>query len=83
MPQLSPCQDGAGEIFAVGKDSIWNVGDRVFICPLSWRDEEEQGVADLEHARPKGSGNVQGTLRQFAVLVSAPTLSVDVGWYLD
>ncbi|KAH7370003.1 putative alcohol dehydrogenase [Rhexocercosporidium sp. MPI-PUGE-AT-0058] len=68
LPDLSPCQDGAGEIGATGPNSIWKKGDRVFICPLSWDDEEKQGVPDLEQARPKGAGNVQGTLRTWAIL---------------
>ncbi|KAH7395640.1 putative alcohol dehydrogenase [Cadophora sp. MPI-SDFR-AT-0126] len=63
-----PRRDGAGEVFATGPNSKWKVGDRVFICPLSWDDEETQGVPTLEQAKPKGAGNVQGTLRTWAVL---------------
>lgn len=62
-------RDGAGEIAATGPNSTWEVGDRVFICPLSWDDEETQGVPTLEQAKPKGAGKVQGTLREWAVLV--------------
>ena len=62
-------RDGAGEVTATGPNSKWKVGDRVFICPLSWDDEETQGVPTLEQAKPKGAGNVQGTLREWAVLV--------------
>jgi hypothetical protein len=32
-PNLTPCIDGAGEIFSVGPESNWKVGDRVMINP--------------------------------------------------
>lgn len=71
-------RDGAGEIAATGPNSKWKVGDRVFICPLSWDDEETQGVPTLEQAKPKGAGNVQGTLRQWAILVSLYSSSIHI-----
>jgi hypothetical protein len=47
----------------------------VIIHAMGWVEDEfdDDGIEvfpDLEHIGGKGSGNVQGTLRQFAVLVS-------------
>jgi NADPH:quinone reductase-like Zn-dependent oxidoreductase len=61
LPNLTPCIDGAGEIFSVGPKSIWKVGDRVIINPTSRIDSED--VPTLENSRGKGAGDVQGTLR--------------------
>ena len=38
---LVPCADGAGEIAAIGQDSIWKVGDRVMVHLNAWIDQEE------------------------------------------
>lgn len=36
-PGLVPCSDGAGEIEAVGPDSVWHVGDKVLLpTNTSW-----------------------------------------------
>jgi hypothetical protein len=67
LPNLTPCIDGAGEIFSVSPESNWKVGDRVMINPTSWIDAED--VPTLESARGKGAGDVQGTLRQFGIYV--------------
>jgi NADPH:quinone reductase-like Zn-dependent oxidoreductase len=72
-PGLTPCADGAGEIEAVGPGSKWKVGDRVIISPGSW--DKKDDIPTLGEFEGKGAGNVQGTLRQYAVLVALPSWS--------
>ncbi|PVH80830.1 NAD(P)-binding protein [Cadophora sp. DSE1049] len=62
---LTPCADGAGEITAVGPDSVFKVGDRVMIHPMGWIYEEQ--LPDLVGVKGKGAGSIDGTLRQFGV----------------
>jgi NADPH:quinone reductase-like Zn-dependent oxidoreductase len=66
IPNLTPCADGAGEVEAVGEGSKWKIGEKVMITPGAWED----GDVVPDDFKGKGSGSVQGTLRQDAVLVS-------------
>ncbi|KAH6712942.1 putative alcohol dehydrogenase [Leptodontidium sp. MPI-SDFR-AT-0119] len=76
---LTPCADGAGEITAVGSDSVFKIGDRVMIHPAGWIDEEE--LPNLVEMKGKGAGSIDGTLRQFGVfeennlILAPPSLS--------
>ena len=66
-PGLTPCSDGAGEIEAVGQDSIWHVGDRVILQPnQSWYDGED--VSDFKMEKALGGASMQGTLQQYRVV---------------
>lgn len=69
MKELSLCADGAGEVEAVGEGSEWKFGKRVILRPNA-RDTE-QSQPSMEPMRGKGAGDEQGTLKQYAVLVSA------------
>ena len=66
-----PCADGAGEIATAHEDSTWKTGDRVVISVSNWLDwtygEPPMGVHETGG---KGAGDVHGTLREYAVLVS-------------
>jgi len=63
---LVPCSDGAGEIEAIGANSVWKVGDRVIIHANSWLIGYEAQTMDVLGG--KGGGKTDGTLRQYAVL---------------
>ncbi|KAI9830537.1 MAG: hypothetical protein M1819_005495 [Sarea resinae] len=73
---LSPCSDGAGLVEEVNDGSSWQVGDRVVLqSNHSWT--EGLDVRDFNVALALGGGDVQGTLRQYAlvpekILVRAP-----------
>ena len=64
---LVPCADGAGEIYAVGPDSVFKIGDRVMIHPMGWIHEEQ--LPDLVAMKGKGAGDIDGTLRKFGIFV--------------
>jgi len=66
IENLVPCADGAGEVEAVGEDSLWKVGDKVVIHFSKWIKGEE--ALGFEEADGMGSGSVHGTLREYAVL---------------
>lgn len=63
---IAPCADGAGEIEAVGEGSRWKKGERVIVQPSGWMDGD---VPELEGLKVKGAEDVEGTLREFMVLV--------------
>ena len=63
---IAPCADGAGEIEAVGEGSRWKKGERVVVHPGAWMDGE---VPKLGALKAKGGEEVEGTLREFMVLV--------------
>lgn len=67
IPNLSPCSDGAGIVEAVGPDSKWKVGDKVLLTPTKWTEGEPPIFQDAEGP---GSGHTEGTLREYAVVVS-------------
>lgn len=66
-PDLTPCADGAGVVEAVGSGSTFSVGDKVLIVPTTWGPGEP--VPTLKESRGLGAGDVEGTLREYAVLV--------------
>ena len=66
-PDLTPCADGAGVVVEVGKGSIWKVGDKVLVRPTVWVDGVDPPT--LEKSGGLGAGDVQGTLREYAVFV--------------
>lgn len=66
-PDLTPCADGAGIIEAVGEGSMWKIGQRVMLMSSGWVGGD---VPDLEGMKLLGAGSVQGTLREYAVVVS-------------
>ena len=72
IQDLSPCSDGAGEVEAVGEGSVWKVGDRVVLHTNDWI--KDPNVQTFDTLRAKGAADVQGTLREYAVLVS-------FGWF--
>lgn len=65
---LIPCCDGAGEVEAVGSGSVWKAGDRVILHPNRWLEGFEAITMDTLGQR--GGGDVDGTLRQYVVVVS-------------
>jgi NADPH:quinone reductase-like Zn-dependent oxidoreductase len=67
QPYLTPCADGAGIIESIGSGSCWSVGDRVILTPMDW--PEDKDVPTLIDSRGMGAGGVDGTLREYAVVV--------------
>lgn len=65
-PDLSPCADGAGIVEEVGAGSQWQVGDRVLLTATGWIDGD---VPTLVESKGLGAGDIQGTLREYAVVV--------------
>ncbi|EKG14580.1 Alcohol dehydrogenase superfamily zinc-containing [Macrophomina phaseolina MS6] len=65
---LTPCADGAGEIGFAGQSTGLEEGQKVIITPGAW--EAGSDTPSLEAFQGKGAGSAQGTLRQYAVLVS-------------
>ncbi|KAL8654310.1 MAG: hypothetical protein Q9226_003485 [Calogaya cf. arnoldii] len=65
---IAPCAGGAGEIEAVGEGSRWKKGERVVVHPSAWMDGE---VPKLEALKAKGGEEVEGTLREFMVLIAS------------
>ncbi len=65
LPRV-PLSDGAGEIAAVGGEVAgWKTGDRVVLPFMpAWRE----GVLDQEKAKSALGGDVDGMLREFAVV---------------
>ena len=83
LPNLSPCSDGAGVVHAVGEGSKWagEEGKKVVLCPSNgWlRKRKESGrsagdeVLTMDELGGLGAGDVEGCLREFAVLVCLHT----------
>lgn len=65
-PYLSPCADGAGIVEEAGPGSQWQVGDRVLLTATGWIDED---VPTLVKPEGLSAGEIQGTLREYAVEV--------------
>lgn len=63
---IAPCADGAGVIEAVGEGSRWKKGERVVVQPSGWMEGD---VPELKGMKVKGAEDVEGTLRDFMVLV--------------
>ncbi|KAF2732839.1 NAD(P)-binding protein [Polyplosphaeria fusca] len=71
MQDLVPCADGAGEVETPGANSAWKKGDRVLINSNSMMDWDYSGSEPLigyKEAAGKGASEIQGTLREYAVL---------------
>ena len=47
------------------------MGDRVLIIPFDPKSDDSGELATMESWGGKGAGDVQGTLRQYGVLVSS------------
>lgn len=67
-PDLVPCADGAGIVEEVGPGSRWAVGERVMLTATGWMAGEE--VPTLIESKGLGAGDIDGTLREYAVVVS-------------
>lgn len=67
IPNLTTGADGAGIVEAVGEGSVWKVGQRVLLLPNAWIEGE---APTLEGLKTLGAGDVEGTLREYAVVVS-------------
>jgi NADPH:quinone reductase-like Zn-dependent oxidoreductase len=67
LPDLVPCADGAGIVEEVGPGSKWKLGDRVLLIATGWADGD---VPTLIESAGLGAGAIQGTLREYAVVVS-------------
>lgn len=65
---LVPCLDGAAEVIEIGEGSKWKVGDKVLFRPVEWHVGQE--VPDLFTSKGLGAGDVDGTLREVAIVVS-------------
>ena len=63
---IAPCADGAGQIEALGEGSLWKVGKGVVVSLSGWVCGE---VPELWGLKVKGAEGVEGTLREFLVLV--------------
>jgi len=63
---LIPCSDGAGVVEAVGINSRWKVGDRVLLVQNGWLHGTDP--QDFRMNEGLGGGDVDGTLRQYAVV---------------
>jgi NADPH:quinone reductase-like Zn-dependent oxidoreductase len=75
IPNLSPCSDCSGIIYAVGEGSEWagKEGEKVVLCPsVGWkgRDMEEGEVLKMDELGGRGAGDVEGCLREYALVVS-------------
>lgn len=66
-PYLSPCGDGAGEVEEAGEGSIWRPGQRVVLCPCTWTHGDP---GTLLESRGLGAADYNGTLREYAIVVS-------------
>ncbi|TAQ89578.1 hypothetical protein B7494_g2081 [Chlorociboria aeruginascens] len=67
IPDLVPCADGAGVIEEVGAGSKWKVGDRVLLLFMTgWPEGDDS--PDALGMKALGAGDVQGTLREYAVV---------------
>lgn len=66
-PYLTPCADGAGVVEEAGPGSRWRVGDRVVLTAMDWPDGD---VPTLVDSKGMGAGTVQGTLREYAIMVN-------------
>ena len=67
IPDLAPCADGAGIVEEIGDGSVWKVGQRVMLMSSAWLKGD---VPTLQETKSLGAGDVQGTLREYAVVVS-------------
>jgi NADPH:quinone reductase-like Zn-dependent oxidoreductase len=73
VQDIVPCADGAGEVESVGEGSAWKIGDRVIINPNSmfgWEYGSQEPLPGYVESQGKGAVDVQGTMREYAVLVS-------------
>ncbi|GAB7353670.1 hypothetical protein MBLNU459_g4076t1 [Dothideomycetes sp. NU459] len=64
-PDLIPCSDGAGVVEVAGSSSKWKKGDRVVLCANTWENGDQRNFNLTEVL---GGGDVDGTLRRWAVL---------------
>jgi NADPH:quinone reductase-like Zn-dependent oxidoreductase len=67
IPNLSPCCDGAGVVAEVGERSVWGKGDKVVLVPqLGWKEKKWPVLTEL---KGRGAGDVEGTLREYIIVV--------------
>jgi NADPH:quinone reductase-like Zn-dependent oxidoreductase len=69
-PNLTPCADGAGIIEEVGEGSIWRPGQRVVLCVCEWLQGDP---GTLLETKGLGAADVEGTLREYAIVVWSTT----------
>lgn len=67
-PYLVPCADGAGVVEEAGPGSVWKPGDRILLTAMRWIDGD---VPTLVQSQGLGAGGIQGTLREYAVVVGS------------